>query len=138
MPVIQGAADIDPRLTPQELEETLDFCKNILAPTRSQMFKDEERTPDLTMQDGPIPYHSTVSAIVDDEDAKHVIPEIAARNIIRIMHGLVHFRSEIFHGYYINLVRGELGMREVWYTYAPGNPPRFRLYILYLDAVNVT
>ncbi|KAG5729156.1 hypothetical protein E4T56_gene2861 [Termitomyces sp. T112] len=26
-PVIQGAADIDPKLTPQELKETLDFCK---------------------------------------------------------------------------------------------------------------
>ncbi|KAG6879770.1 hypothetical protein C0992_011815 [Termitomyces sp. T32_za158] len=109
---ISGAADVDPRLTPQELEETLDFCKRIPVPSQSQAYKEvEERISDTAVLDGPIPCHSTVSAIVgDDESAKHVIFEITARKMFNIM--LAHFRSEIFHGYYINLVRGELGMRE--------------------------
>ncbi|KAG6861126.1 hypothetical protein C0995_003578 [Termitomyces sp. Mi166 len=113
-PVIQGAADIDPRLTPQELEETLNFCKCVMAPTQPQMHREvAERMPDLTAPDGPILRPCTVSAIVgDDEDAKHVVLEINARKVIHVMYGLGHFRNEILHGYYINLIHGELGMRE--------------------------
>ncbi|KAG5335574.1 hypothetical protein C0989_000972 [Termitomyces sp. Mn162] len=112
-PVIQGAADIDPKLTPQELKETLDFCKNMIAPTQPQMDKEvTERMRKLISSDGPIFHPSTVSATIgDDKDAKHVVFEDNAKKVIHVMHGLSRFRNEILHGYYANIVRGELGMR---------------------------
>ncbi|KAF7339986.1 FAD/NAD P-binding domain-containing protein [Mycena venus] len=36
-PIIQGAADADPKVTERELQETMDFCKNIFAPTDPRM-----------------------------------------------------------------------------------------------------
>ncbi|KAH0579964.1 hypothetical protein H2248_002787 [Termitomyces sp. 'cryptogamus'] len=112
-PVIQGAADIDPKLTPQELKETLDFCKNMMAPTQPQMDKEvTEHMRKLTSSDGPILHPPTVSAIIgDDKDAKHAVLEDNARKVIHGMHGLGRFRNEILHGYYANIVRGEVGMR---------------------------
>ncbi|KAH0579945.1 hypothetical protein H2248_002765 [Termitomyces sp. 'cryptogamus'] len=112
-PVIQGAADIDPKLTPQEIKETLDFCKNVMAPTQPQMDKEvTEHMRKLTSSDGPVLHPSTVPAIIgDDKDAKHVDLEDNARKVIHVMHGLGCFRNEILHGYYANIVRGELGMR---------------------------
>ncbi|KAG6867584.1 hypothetical protein C0993_000873 [Termitomyces sp. T159_Od127] len=113
-PILQGAADIDPRLTHRELEGAVNFCKNIPAPTQSPMSKEvAERIPDIKKPDGPIPCHPPVSAIVgDDENAKRVLLDITATRMLHVMQGLAHFRSEIFHGYYVNFVRGELGMRE--------------------------
>ncbi|KAG6856196.1 hypothetical protein H0H87_006736 [Tephrocybe sp. NHM501043] len=111
-PVIQGGADVDPKLTKEELEETLHFCKNIVAPTSTQMHREvTERMPKLTAPDGPILRTSTVAAIVGgDEDAKNVIMEVNARKAIHIMYGQGHFGSEIFGGYYVNLEHGKLGL----------------------------
>ncbi|KAG6820548.1 hypothetical protein H0H93_015433 [Arthromyces matolae] len=94
--VIQGAADVDPTLTKQELEETLDFCKNVMAPTSPEMHrKVAERMPDLTTPHGPILRSSTVTAIVgDDEEAKHVVLEVNARKVVHVMYGQGHFGSE--------------------------------------------
>ncbi|KAG6906982.1 Flavin-dependent halogenase armH1 [Tephrocybe rancida] len=111
-PVIQGAADVDPKLTNEELQETLHFCKNILAPTSPKMHKEvAERMPKLISPDGPILRTSTVAAIVgDDEDAKNVLLEVNARKAIHVMYGQGHFGSEIFEGYYVNLEQGKLGL----------------------------
>ncbi|KAG6855641.1 Flavin-dependent halogenase armH1 [Tephrocybe sp. NHM501043] len=111
-PVIQGAADVDPELTRGELEETLHFCKNILAPTSPQMHNEvAERMPKLTSASGPIIHPSIVADIVgDDEDAKNVILEVNARKAIHVMYGEGHFGSEIFEGMYVNLERGNLGL----------------------------
>ncbi|KAF8058203.1 putative halogenase [Lyophyllum atratum] len=114
-PVIQGAADVDPKLTEQELEETLHFCKNILAPTSPQMHKDvAERMPQLTAPDGPILDTHTVEGIAgNDEDAKNVLLEVNARKAIHVMYGQGHFGSEILEGFYVNLERGKLGLVRV-------------------------
>ncbi|KAG6919692.1 hypothetical protein DXG01_002638 [Tephrocybe rancida] len=111
-PVIQGAADVDPKLTTEELEETLHFCKNILAPTSPQMHKEvAERLPNLTSPDGPILRTSAVAKITgEDEDARNVLLEVNARKAIHVMYGQGHFGSETFEGFYVNLERGKLGL----------------------------
>ncbi|KAG6826874.1 hypothetical protein H0H92_014078 [Tricholoma furcatifolium] len=111
-PVIQGAADVDPKLTSEELEETLQFCKNIMAPTSPEMHRQvAERMPELTSPDGPILRASAVSELVgDDSDAKNVILEVNARKAIHTMYGPGHFGSETFEGLYVNLERGKLGL----------------------------
>lgn len=113
--VIQGAADVDPELTCEELEETLDFAKNILAPTTPEICKDvAERLPELTAPDGPILRNSTIAEVVgDDEDAKNVIFEVNARKVVHVMYGQGHFGSEILGGFYANLERGNLGLMRV-------------------------
>ncbi|TFK39897.1 putative halogenase [Crucibulum laeve] len=111
-PVIQGAADVDPELSERELEETLHFCKNILAPTTPQMHKEvAERLPQLTAPDGPILDVDTVTEIAGkDEDTKHVLLEVNARKAIHVMYGQGHFGSEIMAGFYANLEKGNLGL----------------------------
>ncbi|KAG6917357.1 hypothetical protein DXG01_002822 [Tephrocybe rancida] len=55
IPVIQGAADVDPKLTIEELDETHYFCKHVLALTSPQMRMEvKERVPNLTAPDGAI------------------------------------------------------------------------------------
>ncbi|KAG6881090.1 hypothetical protein C0992_001891 [Termitomyces sp. T32_za158] len=113
--VIQGAADVDPKLTCEELGETLDFAKHIIAPTTPEICKEVAgRLPELTAPDGPILSHSTVAEVVgDDEDARNVICEVNARKVVHVMYGQGHFGSEILGGFYVNLERGNLGLIQV-------------------------
>ncbi|KAG6871246.1 hypothetical protein C0995_006838, partial [Termitomyces sp. Mi166 len=102
-----SAADIDSRLTPEELEETFDFFGRIVLSTQPQMQKEAEYMHNITVPHGPILLPSIVSSIVgDDEGTKRVVHETARK---MTHHPCIQNK---IHGYYVNLMRGELGMRK--------------------------
>ncbi|GLB41449.1 putative FAD-dependent small molecule halogenase [Lyophyllum shimeji] len=138
-PVIQGNADVDPELTKEELEETIYFCKNILAPTTPEMHKDvAKRMPELASPDGPILRIGTVAGIAgDDEDAKNVLLEVNARKAIHIMYGKGHFGSEVLEGFYVNLERGKLGLAWLGWSLNQ-SPPRLRWSNRFSDGITAS
>ncbi|KAJ7983266.1 putative halogenase [Mycena polygramma] len=113
-PIIQGAADSDPQLTERELQDTMDFCKNVFAPTDPAMhMKVSERLhPDLTSPDAPIMSVSDVMALAgNDEDAKHVLLEVNARKPIHAMYDCeTNFTTEVLAGFCVRMERGKLGL----------------------------
>ncbi|KIY53484.1 putative halogenase [Fistulina hepatica ATCC 64428] len=112
-PVIQGCADTDPLLTEQELQGTMDFCKNVFAPTQPEMYRSvASRYPAALMNSASptVSIREVERVTQGDEDAKHVLLEINARKPIHVMYDVQHFRTEILDGYFINMEKGKLGM----------------------------
>ncbi|KAJ7451092.1 putative halogenase [Mycena latifolia] len=113
-PIIQGAADADPKVTERELQDTMDFCKNVFAPTDPQMHSEvaQRLSPELTSPDAPIMSVSSVMALAgQDEEAKHVLLEVNARKPIHSMYDCdTNFTTEVMSGFCVRMQRGELGL----------------------------
>ncbi|KAF9070286.1 FAD/NAD-P-binding domain-containing protein [Rhodocollybia butyracea] len=119
-PIIQGTADVNKKLTHDEVEKTMDFVKNVFAPTDPEMHAAVEARVD------PKFFHSKDATDIllpsdldrifgkEDEDVKHVLGEINARKPIHKMYDVgTDFGSEAINGYTIKLERGQLGMVKV-------------------------
>jgi len=114
-PVIQGTADVGKTLTDDELDKTMDFCRNVFAPTNPEMYERVlARVPqELTDPNGPILLDADLDKILDpnDDEARHVIGEINARKQIHTMYSpLENFGSENHFGFKAILQLGKLGL----------------------------
>jgi hypothetical protein len=116
-PVIQGTADASKKLTEDEVQKTMDFCKNIFAPTDPEMHEViGARLPELTSATAPIMSEQDIEKVVDpeDEDAKHVLSEINARKPIHAMYsGPAHIAMEGVNGLVGRVEWGSLGLIRV-------------------------
>lgn len=116
--VIQGCADADATLTKEELLATMDFCKNIVAPTQPEMFDSvSQRFPMLFGSDAPVLSVENVERLTQvngttvDEEARHVLLEANARKIVHTTYdGTRHFGKEVLGGFYANIKIGHLGL----------------------------
>lgn len=113
-PVIQGTADVGGSLTEKEVVKTMDFCKNLFAPTDPSMHGSVCARVDeqLFSLKGPILTPEAVDAIFGkDEDAIHVIKEVNARKAIHPMYMPVSdFEHEVISGLKARCLRGSLGL----------------------------
>ncbi|KAJ6454553.1 putative halogenase [Mycena vitilis] len=113
-PIIQGAADADPKLTERELQDTMEFCKGIFEPTDPEMHSKvaQRWKPELVSPDGPIMSVADVLALAgDDDEAKHVLLEVNARKPIHAMYDCeTNFTTEVMGGFCVRMQQGELGL----------------------------
>ncbi|KZW00975.1 putative halogenase [Exidia glandulosa HHB12029] len=114
-PVIQGAADADPHLTKTELEATMDFCKNVFAPTTPETYRavaDRLEDKRLMDADGPLLSTQQVCELTrEDEEARHVLLEINARKAVHVEYDPTHnFQTEVLGGFYARMEQGRLGL----------------------------
>lgn len=114
-PVIQGTADVNKKLTEDEVQQTMDFVKNVFAPTDPEMHAavqarvDPKFFEDTGTDSVLLP--SDLNRIFKDEDTKHVLAEVNARKPIHQMYDAgKNFASEVICGYTIKLERGALCM----------------------------
>ncbi|KAJ7738145.1 putative halogenase [Mycena metata] len=115
-PIIQGSADVDPKLTERELQDTMDFCKNVFAPTSPQMHAEVAKRVghELISPDAPLMSVASVmelAGIQNDDDAKHVLLEVNARKPIHSMYNCdTNFKTEVMSGFCVRMERGQLGL----------------------------
>ncbi|KAJ7204695.1 putative halogenase, partial [Mycena pura] len=108
------SADADSKLTEKELQDTMDFCKNIFAPTNPLMHAQVAKRlgPELTSPDAPIMGVAAVMTLAgNDENAKHVLLEVNARKPIHVMYDAdVNFTTEVMGGFCVRMQKGNLGL----------------------------
>ncbi|KAJ7670002.1 putative halogenase [Mycena polygramma] len=110
-PIIQGAADADPKMTEEELQGTMDFCQGVFAPTDSTMVSKVEKKlgPTALAVDAPIMSVASVMALAgNDEDARNVLLKVNARKPLAEMYGCN--TAEVMGGFYVRMERGALGL----------------------------
>ncbi|KAF7334715.1 FAD/NAD P-binding domain-containing protein [Mycena venus] len=110
-PIIQGAADADPKLTEKELQDTMDFCQHVFAPTDVNMVSNVQKKlgSDLVSPEAPIMSVSSVMALAgNDEDAKNVLLKVNARKPLAEMYGCN--TAEVMGGFYVRMEQGSLGL----------------------------
>ncbi|KAJ7101319.1 putative halogenase [Mycena belliarum] len=116
-PVIQGAADTDPKVTERMVQSTMEFCEHALGFTDPEMHAQvaERLDPALMARDGPILGPKDVAAITaGDKEAELVLRRINARKAVEGGPAWEpNFRGETFNGFAIVLERGSLGLRRV-------------------------
>ncbi|KAF9450835.1 FAD/NAD(P)-binding domain-containing protein [Macrolepiota fuliginosa MF-IS2] len=102
-PVIQGTADVNGKVAEDQVKKTMDFVKNILAPTDPELeptyFDGDESKIILPFQ---VEGHFEMRRIIDAVNAREPAHKIYDNQR--------DFGFEPINGYTIRLVRGELGM----------------------------
>ncbi|KZS96642.1 FAD/NAD(P)-binding domain-containing protein [Sistotremastrum niveocremeum HHB9708] len=116
-PVIQGTADAGKRLSENELQKTMDFCKHVFAPTDPEMHEavGARVDPSLFSPDGPVMTPDDLEKVLapGDDEARHVLHEVNARKPVHIMYNATgNFDLEDVNGYKVNVVPGSLGLRK--------------------------
>ncbi|KAG8216212.1 putative halogenase [Butyriboletus roseoflavus] len=114
-PVIQGTADVGKTLVEDELQKTMNFCRNMFAPTSPEMYESVHKRldPELLSPMGPILLDSDVDRVIsaDDEEAKLVLSKVNARKPIHAMYSATeHFAHELHFGFKAVLESGKLGL----------------------------
>jgi hypothetical protein len=100
------------------MQKTMDFVKNVFAPTDPEMHAAvQARVDPKFFQDSAsdnILLQSDLDKMFEDEDTKHVLSEVNARKPIHQMYDAKkNFASEAIHGYTIHLETGKLTMVPV-------------------------
>ena len=115
--VIQGTADIDKRVTENEVQQTMDFVKHLFAPTDPEMHAAVQARLDPTFfgpgSQAPILLEGDLNRMLDpaDEEARHVLAEVNARKPIHMMYDAQEdFGSQLINGWTVNIQRGKLGI----------------------------
>ena len=93
-------------LTENEVQKTMDFVKNVLAPTDPAMQAAvASRDPSL-FGEGFVDVEK-----LEDEDARHVLSKVNARKAVAgIYDTRTNFASEAINGWTVRLERGNLSM----------------------------
>ncbi|PBK80868.1 FAD/NAD(P)-binding domain-containing protein [Armillaria gallica] len=116
-PVIQGTADVGKTVSEDELQKTMDFCKDIFAPTDPQMHEavGARLGPELCSPSVPIMTDGEIENLAkDDKEAKLVLKEINARKAVHTMYGgPIHVAAESVDGLVLNLEVGNFGLENV-------------------------
>lgn len=113
--VIQGTADVNKKVTEDEVTKTMDFIKNILfVPTTPELEAEVRQRIDPKFfedSEANILLPTQVEAMFEEEDVRHVLYVINSRKPIHKMFDTEKdFASESINGYTVRLVRGKLGM----------------------------
>ncbi|KAF5310508.1 hypothetical protein D9758_018781 [Tetrapyrgos nigripes] len=114
-PVIQGTADAGRKITEDEVQKTMDFVKNVFAPTDPEMHEavGARLDPSLFSAEAPLMTAEDIAKVVDknDEDAKAVLSEVNARKPIHAMYaGPAHLALEGVDGLVGKMELGSLGL----------------------------
>ncbi|EIN06722.1 FAD/NAD(P)-binding domain-containing protein [Punctularia strigosozonata HHB-11173 SS5] len=112
-PIIQGASDIGARLCPEELDNALDFCGKLFAPTTPEMHQAASRRVPLEMMDvnAPVRDIGGLKMGEEDEDTVLVLEKVNARRFVHKDHGgISNFEDEPLSGWAARLQRGTLGL----------------------------
>ncbi|KAJ3572209.1 hypothetical protein NP233_g3234 [Leucocoprinus birnbaumii] len=113
-PVIQGTADVGRKLTENELQRTMDFCKDVFAPTDPEMIKavGARLRPELLSPNAPIWSEEEISQEAsNDEEKKLVLHRLNARKPVnQLYQGPDNLRTGDVNGYVANLQHGALGL----------------------------
>ncbi|THH00060.1 hypothetical protein EW145_g7143, partial [Phellinidium pouzarii] len=120
-PVIQGAADIDRRLSQDELKKTLDFCANAFEPTLPEdraavLAKLSSSTAaTATPSSGPLTIPSAKTPFYDanlTKEEQRVLAHINARKMMRTEDtmNIASFATDAFGGLMPRLEHGHLGL----------------------------
>ncbi|KXN81598.1 Tryptophan 2-halogenase [Leucoagaricus sp. SymC.cos] len=111
-PIIQGTADVNKKVTEDEVQDTMDFVKNVFAPTDPELEAAVKQRVDPKFFAGgesDIILPSQTQAMFEDEDVRNVMDAINARKPVHRMYDTQRdFGSEPINGYTLRLVRGEL------------------------------
>ncbi|KAJ6454342.1 putative halogenase [Mycena sanguinolenta] len=110
-PIIQGAADADPAMTEKELQDTMDFCQHVFAPTDIDMVNNVSKKlgSEIISPEAPIMSVASVMALAgSDEDAKNVLLKSNARKPLAEMYGCNS--AEVMEGFYMRMEQGVLGL----------------------------
>lgn len=105
--MIQGTADVDTKLSQEELTKTLEFCSNAFEPVkpedRSSMLEKLGQNPDTAYQVDLSPQQRTV------------VDHIRARQMMRTEDtmNINSFGTDAISGFIPNLKRGDLGLLPV-------------------------
>ncbi|KAJ7138574.1 putative halogenase [Mycena filopes] len=117
-PIIQGTVDTTGAgVTEETVQATMDFCEHALGPTTPEMAEAVAGRVDasLVAPDGEIKSTAEVAEIAgSDEEAKQVLLRVNARKAVQgIYDWEANFKSEVLHGFSVQLKRGDLGLLRV-------------------------
>ncbi|KAF5352704.1 hypothetical protein D9756_005858 [Leucocoprinus leucothites] len=116
-PVIQGTADVGKKLTEDEVQRTMDFCKDVFAPTDPEMIKavGARIRPELLAPNAPIWSEEEISKEAsNDEEKKLVLHRLNARKPVnQLYQGPDNLCTGDVNGYVANLQHGTLGLIKV-------------------------
>ncbi|KAK0205472.1 hypothetical protein DFS33DRAFT_1383378 [Desarmillaria ectypa] len=112
-----GTADVGKTVSENELQKTMDFCKDIFAPTDPQMHEavGARLGPELCSSSVPIMTDGEIEALAqDDNETKLVLKEINARKTVHAMYGgPIHVAAESVNNLVLNLEVGNFGLKNV-------------------------
>ena len=116
--VIQGSGDVGRELTECEVQDALDFCAGIFAPTTPEMHSSvaDRLDPRVLSPDGPIMLQKDIVAVFGEHDKEivHVVWEVNARKPIHTEYDIAaQFCHEAFGGYISSCERGKLGLSRI-------------------------
>ncbi len=113
--VYQGEHDIEGKLTNEELEEIVDYTRNIFIPFNPEQLRDvKARKSEMFSPEAPVMSKKDLDEVLDedDSDARIVLSRLNALKMIKndISSGPEWFASEAVNGYVLNMKRGALGL----------------------------
>jgi len=113
-PVIQGTADVGKKLTEDELEKTMDFCKDVFAPTDPEMIEavGARLRPELLAANAPIMSNEQIQDEAQgDEEIEIVLHRVNARKPVnQLYQGPANLQAGDVGGFIAHLQHGELGL----------------------------
>ncbi|KAF9451401.1 FAD/NAD(P)-binding domain-containing protein [Macrolepiota fuliginosa MF-IS2] len=113
-PVIQGTADVGKKLTEDELERTMDFCKDVFAPTDPEMIEavGARLRPELLAPNAPIMSNEQIQDEAQgDEEIEIVLHRVNARKPVnQLYQGPANLQAGDVGGFIAHLQHGELGL----------------------------
>ncbi|KAJ2923818.1 hypothetical protein H1R20_g13275, partial [Candolleomyces eurysporus] len=115
-PVIQGTADIGKKLSEDELEKTMDFCKHVFAPADNDITQEvaSRFRPELLSVAAPVFSAEELGQMIDpeDTDAVAVINRINSAKVLGPMwvKGPALMENEPVNGMVATLEKGKLGL----------------------------
>ncbi|KAF7784177.1 hypothetical protein Agabi119p4_342 [Agaricus bisporus var. burnettii] len=116
-PVIQGNSDVGKNLSENELERTIDFCKDIFAPTDPEMIEavGARLRPELLAANSPILTNEEINIESQgDDEARIVLHRLNARKPVNQMYqGPDNLQVGDVGGYVAHIQVGALGLVEV-------------------------
>ncbi|KAF9445368.1 FAD/NAD(P)-binding domain-containing protein [Macrolepiota fuliginosa MF-IS2] len=116
-PVIQGTADVGKKLTSDELEKTMEFCKDVFAPTDPEMIEavGARLRPELLAPNAPIMSDEDIKKEAQgDEEIETVLHRVNARKPVnQLYQGPSNLQADDVNGLVARLVHGQLGLVRV-------------------------
>ena len=113
--VIQGTADIRKALSEDELQQTMDFCKHVFAPTDTALAPESIAGMGASLVGRAAPPLSEKdiekSIPEENEDARHLVKQFQAFRIIGPdLQATIPLEVEVTAGFTVCCVTGKLGL----------------------------
>ncbi|KAI9652254.1 MAG: hypothetical protein M1831_007102 [Alyxoria varia] len=116
-PIIQGTADVDAKLTKDEVSKTLEFCMSAFLPTEPEKQKavlkrlEDMNTDSSESNKAQEKANKDLEGLLSD-DEMHVLTTIRAREMVRHedIVDIDTFHTDNINGWVVNLKKGSLGL----------------------------